>query len=64
MKLSHLADRAGVGRSHFWNVLGGKKSPTIRWLAKIAGTLDVDVDELVARDEPSARPPAKPPRRP
>jgi DNA-binding Xre family transcriptional regulator len=49
MPLTHLPDRAGVTRSHFWAVLGGKKSPTLRWLKRVADTLDVDVADLLAR---------------
>jgi hypothetical protein len=30
-------------------VLAGDKSPTLRWLEKIAGALDVDAAELVIR---------------
>ncbi len=40
--MSHLADRAGVTRSHLWNVMAGRASPTVQWLAKIAAVLDVD----------------------
>lgn len=47
--LSHLPDRAVVGRAHFWNVLSGKKSPTLQWLQRIAVALDVDVEDLVSR---------------
>jgi transcriptional regulator with XRE-family HTH domain len=47
--LSHLPDRAAVSRAHFWNVLAGKKSPTLKWLGRIAKALDVDASELVAR---------------
>lgn len=46
--LTHLPDLAGVSRSHFWEVLGGKRSPTLQWLAKVAAALDVEVAELVA----------------
>jgi transcriptional regulator with XRE-family HTH domain len=46
--LTHLPDRAGVARSHFWDVLAGRKSPTLAWLAKIATALDVDAGALVA----------------
>jgi transcriptional regulator with XRE-family HTH domain len=46
--LTHLPDRAGVARSHFWDVLAGRKSPTLVWLAKIAAALDVDAGVLVA----------------
>jgi transcriptional regulator with XRE-family HTH domain len=49
MPLTHLPDRAGVTRSHFWAVLGGKKSPTLRWLERVADALDVDVSDFVVR---------------
>jgi DNA-binding phage protein len=49
MPLTHLPDRAGVTRSHFWAVLAGKKSPTLRWLQHVAKALDVDVSELVVQ---------------
>ena len=51
--LSHLPDRAAVARSHFWNVLAGKKSPTLKWLGRIAGALDVDAGELLKRPRAS-----------
>ncbi len=46
---SHLPDRAGVARSHYWEVMAGKRSPTLKWLAKIADALDVDVGELIVK---------------
>lgn len=55
--LSHLPDRAAVARSHFWEVLGGRKSPTLNWLGRIAAALEVDPADLLARD------PRTPPRR-
>lgn len=45
--LTHLPDRAGVSRSHFWDVLGGRKSPTLHWLGRIADALGVDASELL-----------------
>lgn len=47
--ISHLPDHAAVARSHFWNVMAGKKSPTLRWLGKVADALNVDAEELLAR---------------
>jgi len=32
----------------FWDVLAGKKSPTLRWLGKLAVALGVDVVDLLA----------------
>ena len=46
--LSHLPDRAAVARSHFWDVMAGRKSPTLSWLERIAEVLEVDVAELLS----------------
>lgn len=57
--VTHLPDRAGVGRSHFWEVMAGRASPTLAWLARIAVALDVDAGELVvASPAPEAAPAA------
>lgn len=48
--VTHLPDRSGVSRSHFWDVMGGRKSPTLTWLKKVADALDADAGDLVARD--------------
>jgi hypothetical protein len=45
--LSHVPDRAAVGRSHFFAVLGGERSPTLAWLTRVARALGVDVVELL-----------------
>jgi hypothetical protein len=47
--VSHLPDRAGVSRSHFWEVMARRKSPTPKWLGKIASTLDVDASVFLTR---------------
>jgi transcriptional regulator with XRE-family HTH domain len=54
--LSHLADRAAVARSHFWEVLAGRKSPTLAWIGRIATALEVDAAELLARDQNYSHP--------
>jgi ribosomal protein L7Ae-like RNA K-turn-binding protein len=55
--VTHLPDRAAVGRSHFWEVMAGRSSPTLEWLARVAVALDVDPGELVvAVRNPPARP--------
>lgn len=46
MPISHLPDHAGVSRSHFWEVIGGRKSPTLQWLQRVAEALEVDVEEF------------------
>lgn len=50
--VTHLPDRAGVTRSHFWRVLNGGASPTLGWITKIAKALDVDPMELLRQDRP------------
>ncbi len=45
--LSHLPDRAGVSRSHFWDVLKGRKSPTLEWVEKVATSLEVRPEILL-----------------
>jgi hypothetical protein len=49
IEVSHLPDRADVGRSHFWDVMAGRKSPTVKWLRKVADALKVDTGDLIAR---------------
>ena len=51
--VTHLPDRAGVARSHFWDVLAVRKSPTLAWLAKVAAALEVDPGELVVKTRAS-----------
>ena len=44
---NQLADFAGVSRGFVSEVLQGKKSPTLRTLAKLAAALDVQVRSLL-----------------
>jgi transcriptional regulator with XRE-family HTH domain len=53
LRLTELADLAGVSRGHLWSVLGGEKSATLDYLCRLARVLEVDPHELV-------RPPRKP----
>ncbi len=46
--LSHVPDRSGLGRSHFFDVLAGRASPTLDWVAKIASVFEIDPVELLA----------------
>lgn len=48
IQLSHVPDLAGVTRSHFWDVLAGRKSPTVSWLTKVAGALGCEPSVLLA----------------
>lgn len=45
--VTHLPDRAAVARSHFWDVMAGRRSPTLSWLERIAEPLGLDVGELL-----------------
>lgn len=53
MPVTHLPDHAAVARSHFWDVMAGRKSPTLAWLSKIAKALDVDVGDFFIRSRSS-----------
>jgi hypothetical protein len=54
--LDTLDDRLnGVSRAHFWNVMKGRRSPTLRWIARLAVALEVDPSELIAPDRPPAK---------
>ncbi len=48
MTANHLADFAGVSRSQLFDLLAGRKSVTIDWLAKLASALGVPPWELLA----------------
>jgi hypothetical protein len=47
--VTHLPDLAAVSRSHFWDVMAGRASPTLAWLAKVAAALGADAGDLVSR---------------
>ena len=47
--LTHLPQRAGVSETHFFMVLRGDRSPTVRWLTQIAAVLECDVADLLKR---------------
>ena len=47
MSLNSLADFAGVSRSQLYDVLSGKKSASIDWIAKISVVLDIDPAKLL-----------------
>jgi len=48
VQLTHVPDLAGVSRSHFWDVLAGRKSPTVAWLTKVAVALRSEPSELLS----------------
>lgn len=45
--LTHLADLSGRSRSHFWDVMACRKSPTLKWLISLAEALEVEPAELL-----------------
>jgi transcriptional regulator with XRE-family HTH domain len=45
--LTHVADRAGVGRSHLWRLLNGEAAATLDVVDKIAAALDVPPLDLL-----------------
>jgi transcriptional regulator with XRE-family HTH domain len=47
LALTHLADRAGVGRSHMWRLLNGEAAATLDVVDKIAAALDVPALDLL-----------------
>jgi transcriptional regulator with XRE-family HTH domain len=46
--LTHVADRAGIGRSHMWRLLNGEAAATLDVVEKLASALDVAATELLA----------------
>lgn len=47
--LTHVPDRGGLSRTHFYDVLAGRKWPTLKWLRDVAHVLNADVEEIVRR---------------
>lgn len=62
MPMSHLAARAGISRSSMLEVMGGRASPTLDWVQRVAEVLEVEPIELL-RGEPvklaAKRPPVR-----
>lgn len=55
--LSHLPDRAGVARSHFWDVLAGQEVADVGLIAKVAVALVVEPADLVSPQQAAPRRP-------
>ena len=55
MPVSHVADRAGVSRSHFFAVMSGERSPTLLWVEKVADALEIDGADLLAKPQRTTR---------
>ena len=45
--LTHVADRAGIGRSHMWRLLNGEAAATLDAVDKLATALGVPAIELL-----------------
>lgn len=41
---SELARRAGIGRAYLYNVLSGEHTPTLEWLEKVLGVLNISME--------------------
>lgn len=41
LALSLVADLAGVARSHFWEVMAARRSPTLNWIERVAAALEI-----------------------
>ena len=46
LALSLVADLAGVARSHFWEVMAARRSPTLNWIERVAAALEVTPSAL------------------
>ena len=55
IRLSHIADRADVSRSVMWELLGGKMSPTLDLVQRLAEVLEVDPIELLTARAPATK---------
>jgi phage repressor protein C with HTH and peptisase S24 domain len=56
VQLTHVPDLAGVSRSHFWDVLAGRKSPTVAWLTKVALALRSEPSDLLSMNGATTTP--------
>lgn len=52
MSLNSVADRADISRPFLYDMLAGRKAPTIDTLARLAGALECRPDELLRLDRP------------
>jgi len=48
MPMSHVADRAGIARSHMWALLNAERSATLALVQRVADVLEVDPLELLS----------------
>lgn len=49
--VGQFAEQSGISQSNLSNYMGGKISPTLDTLTKIADALDVDITELFKKEE-------------
>lgn len=55
LPMSHVADQAGIARSHIWAVLNAERSATLALVQRLADVLAVDPLELL-KGEPARLP--------
>jgi len=49
VSLRALAETVGTSPSHLWAILGGRGSPTMAWLCRVAEVLECDPADLVRK---------------
>lgn len=47
LTLRGVAEATGTGSTHLWAVLGGRRSPTVTWLCRVAQLLECDPADLL-----------------
>ena len=55
LSLNSVADRADISRPYLYDILAGRKAPTIDTLARLAGALQCRPDELLRPDRSKTR---------
>lgn len=55
LPVTHLADLAGVSRSHVWRLLSGEQSATLALVQRLAAALGVDPLELLRAPDRASR---------
>lgn len=45
--VTHVADRAGVSRSHVWRILAAEQSATLALVQRLAAALEIDPLDLL-----------------
>lgn len=59
LPLSHVADRAGIARSHLWALLNAERSATLALIQRLAVVLEVAPVDLLSDADAPAKPASK-----